>query len=159
MSKRDDITLQAKLSADLKSLLIVHADKLGRVLAQYREDDLEVTVKKFYRQRTAAQNRWIWGVCIPQIRAWKKENEGETPSAEALYAFLRVRVVGHEMVIEDIDGYETPILKGKRFSQMSTVEFSDAVEKIVQYYAEKGLEIKLPKEGTNNLPTDYLKDE
>jgi hypothetical protein len=40
---------------------------------------------------------------------------------------------------------------------MNTLEFSDAVEKIVQYFADRGLEIPLP-EGENTL-NDFLKDD
>jgi len=151
--KDNEIIVMGRLSSDLKSLEITHADKVSRLLAPLQDEDLEISIKKFYKRRTAAQNRWIWGVCIPQIITWMKNNEGTAPSKEALYTYLRTHVVGQEIVLEQVGEHEVPILKGKRFSQMTTKEFSDAVDKIVDYYAERGLEINLPKD--DNVVTDF----
>ena len=99
----------------------------------------------------------MWGCVIPTIRAWMKENTGECPSKEALYAFLRIVIVGHEVVIEEVDGISIPVVSGKRFSQMTTVEFAEATDKIIVHYAEKGLEIQAPDPKSNNLLTDFTK--
>ena len=155
MSKKDEITVLARLSPDMNSLVISHADKLGRLFRPLKDDDLEVTVKKFYRQRSAAQNRWMWGVCIPSIQAWMKESGMAVPSKEGLYAYLRTAIVGHEMVIENIGGIDIPVLHGKRFSQMNTVEFSGAVEKIILFYAELGFQLPLPER--ENLTENFIK--
>jgi hypothetical protein len=103
----------------------------------------------------------MWGVCIVTIRAWMLETTGECPSKEAIYAFLRIKVIGHEVVIEEINGVEIPVVSGKRFSAMTTTEFSEAVDKIIAYYAELGCEIKLPIPKSNNYFTNYVnaKDE
>lgn len=156
MSKKDEITVLARFSPDLSSLVIANANKLGRVFRPLMDDDLEITIKKFYRQRSAAQNRWMWGVCIPSVIGFFKETQGESPSKDAIYAWLRTHVLGQELVLEEVQGVEVPIMKSKKFSQMTTVEFSDAVDVIVQYFDELDHEIPLPKEGTNNLITDYL---
>ena len=46
---------------------------------------------------------------------------------------------------------------------MTTVEFNEAIDKIIFHYAEKGLEIPLPVPGSNNTITDFanykIKDE
>lgn len=128
-----------------------------RILRLHADVPLEINIKKSRRQRTVAQNAWMWGVCIVTIRAWMLETTGETPSKEAIYAFLRIKVIGHEVVIEEVNGVEIPVVSGKRFSAMTTVEFSEAVDKIVLYYAELGLEIKLPIPKSNNYYTDYIK--
>lgn len=154
-----ELTVTGKFVDRFRRIEIEFADHLYRMLSPFGEDILEVTVKKFYRNRSSAQNRWMWGVCIPTIMSWNKETTGSTPSKEAMYAYLRAGVVGHEMVIEIVNGMDIPVIKGKRFSKMTTVEFSEAVEKIVEHYAGLGLEIPLPKEGTNNLISDYLKDD
>jgi hypothetical protein len=159
MAQEFEYTFTGKLSADCRSLQIDFAEKIARILQPIRETQLEITIKKFFRQRSLAQNAWMWGVCIPTIRAWMKERTGSCPSAEAIYAFLRIKVVEHEVVIETIDGIDVPVVTGKRFSQMNTVEFSESVEKIILHYAERGLEIPLPKPKTNNYITDFVKDE
>ena len=159
MANEFEYTFTGKLSADCRSLLIDSAEQIARILQPIRENVLEITIKKFFRQRSLAQNAWMWGVCIPTIRAWMKERTGSCPSAEAIYAFLRIKVVGHEVIIEDVNGIDVPVVTGKRFSQMTTVEFSESVDKIVLYYAEQDLEIPLPKPKTNNYITDFAKDE
>lgn len=85
-----------------------------------------------------------------------KERTGSCPSHEAMYAFLRLKVIGEEVVIEEIDGIEVPVIKGKRFSQCTTKEFSERVEKIVAYYAEQGLEIPLPQPKSNNYLNEIV---
>lgn len=158
MARDIEYTFTGKLSEDCRSLEIDFADKIRRLLIPLKDDMLEITIKIFRRNRTIAQNSWLWGICIPTVRAWMKEINGECPSAEAMYAFFRISIVGHNVTIESINGIDTPVVSGKRFSQMNTVEFSESVEKIVQYYADLGLEIPLPVPKTNNYITDYCQD-
>jgi hypothetical protein len=151
-----DITITGKLSEDCKSILIDNVESILRILYIHKDTPLEVNLKKFHRIRTAAQNRYCWGLMIPTVRAWQLETTGECNSKEALYAFFRVHIIGDEMVIEEVDGKDVPLVKGKRFSQCTTVEFAERVDKIILYYAEKGLEIPLPVLGSNNLTTDFV---
>jgi hypothetical protein len=158
MSQEFDYTFTGKLSPDCKSLEIDFANSIVRQLRPIQDVPLQINITKFHRNRTIAQNNFIWGVVIPTVRAWMQENEGTCPSKEAMYAYLRIVVVGHEVVIENINGIDVPIVSGKRFSQMTTVEFAEAIDKIVAHYAEKGLEIPMPKPKTNNYLTDFTRD-
>lgn len=155
----EEYTVTGYLSPDCKSLEIDHSDSLARIFRVLKGIQLEISFKKFYRKRSLAQNRWMWGVCVPTVQQWLYETKGENHDKEAIYTFLRVRVVGDEPRIEEFMGEEVIYLTGKRFSQMNTVEFSDAVEKIVNYFANRGLEIPLPKPKTNNLITDYVDED
>lgn len=157
MSAEFDYTFTGKLSPDCKSLEIDFASSIARQLYPIKDVQLQINITKFHRNRTIAQNNYIWGVVIPTVRAWMREMNGECPSKEGLYAFLRIGVVGQEVVIETIDGVDTPIVSGKRFSEMTTVEFAEAIDKIVLHYANKGLEIQLPQPKTNNYITDFTK--
>jgi len=152
-----DLTVTGKLSDDCRSILIDNAQGILRVLYTAKDMQLEVNIKKFHRQRTTAQNSYIWGIIIPAIRRWQLETTGECNSAEAIYAFLRITVVGEEVVIEEVQGVDTAVVKGKRFSQCTTVEFGERVDKIIRYYGELGLEIPLPVPGSNNHMTDFVK--
>ena len=157
-----EFTLLGKLSNDCRSIIIEHAQSIVRLLYPHKDEQLEVNIKKFHRQRTIAQNNYVWGVVIPTIRAWMKERTGSCSTKEGMYAFLRISVVGQEVLIEEIAGVEVPVVGGKRFSQMTTVEFAEAIDKIILHYAEQGLEIPLPVPNTNNLITDFtqnIKDE
>jgi hypothetical protein len=149
-------TFTGKLTPDCRGLAISFADQMGRILQPIKEEELEIYIKKFRKQRTVAQNSYLWGVVIPTVRAWMKENNGACPSAEAIYAILRIKVVGQEVIIEEIDGHDVPIISGKRFSEMNTLEFTEAVDKIILYYAEQGLEIPLPKPKSNNFINDFM---
>jgi hypothetical protein len=152
-----DLTFTGKLADDCRSILIDNAQGMLRVLYTAKEIPLEINIKKFHRQRTAAQNSYVWGLVIPTIRRWQIETTGECNSAEAIYAFLRITVVGEEVVIEEVQGVDTAVVKGKRFSQCTTVEFGERIDKIIRYYGELGLEIPLPIPGSNNHISDFAK--
>jgi hypothetical protein len=158
MASDYEYTFSGKLTDDCKQLTIDFASTVIRLLQPIKDDELEITIKKFRRNRTSAQNRYIHGVVVPTVRAWMKDNDGECPSHEGMYAFLRIKVVGHEVVIEDVAGVEIPVVSGKRFSQMNTKEFGEAIDKIILHYAEQGLEIPLPDPKSNNLTTDFTKN-
>lgn len=157
-STNQEFTVVGELSPDGQSLVIANSVRAKRLWQHLGGVQLEVVFKKFYRKRSLAQNRWIWGICVPDVMQFLKETTGMVHSKEAIYTFLRTRVIGNELWVETIDDQDVIYLSGKRFSQMNTVEFSEAVEKIVAYYAERGLIIRLPKPKTNNLVTDYADD-
>jgi len=155
MSSNPEITVVGELSPDGQSLVIANSARAKRLWKHLQGTQLEITFKKFYRKRSLAQNRWIHGICVIDVMQFLLETTGVLHSKEAVYAFLRTRVIGNEMWVETIDDQDVIFLSGKRFSQMNTKEFSEAVEKIVAYYAERGLEIRLPVPKTNNLISDY----
>ncbi|KKN85553.1 hypothetical protein LCGC14_0278760 [marine sediment metagenome] len=157
-SLNEEITVVGELSPDGQNLVISNSFRAKRLWKHLQGTQLEITFKKFYRKRSLAQNRYIWGVCVPDVIRFLVDTTGVEHSKEAVYSFLRTRVIGNEMWVETIDDQDIIFLSGKRFSQMNTKEFSDAVEKIVLYYAERGLKIRLPKPKTNNFITDYEQD-
>lgn len=147
-----------KFSDNLQNLVIDSGGLLLRAFYPIKDNELEIRIRPYYKRRTDAQNRYIWGVVIPTIRAWIKESTGEIPAtAEALYVFLRVHVCEQQPAIEVILGEEVVVIKGKHFSQMSTVEFADAIDKIIAYYDARDCIIPLPK--GNNTLNDFAKDE
>ena len=58
---------------DLPVLTIVGAKQLWRIFRSVQGKSLEVVFKVFRAQRSVAQNRWIWGVAVPTVRAWFKD--------------------------------------------------------------------------------------
>jgi len=151
----EEIIVKGKLSDDFSTIVIENPYILSRVASFLKGQPLEITIKKFYKKRSAAQNRWLWGICIQDIKRWLYETKGEVHSPRAIYYYLQTRVLGYDIKSEFIEGKEILILDGKSFSEMTTVEFADAVEKIYLYFAERGLQIRLPKENTQNFITDY----
>ena len=156
----DEFTLLGTMDENF-NISFMDSHKLARILKRYRDTDkpLEVTVSIHRRQRSLAQNRWIHGICVPTVRGWLKDTQGEKYTHDEVYYYLNAAVIGRVPEVRDIAGEEVIILEGKRFSQMNTKEFSEAVDRIVLYFAERGLEIPLPRPKTNNLISDYLDDE
>lgn len=153
----DEITLTGTLTPSLR-LELDHSDRLRRILKQFLDKPLEITIGIFSKQRSARQNRWIWGYCVPTVMGWLKETQGEKYTKDEVYYYIQ-NVLGYGTVIKEIAGQEVIIMEGKRMSQMTTKQFSEAVETIVAHFAERGLEIPLPIPGSNNTLSDYIKDE
>lgn len=128
----------------------------NRLLIGWLDKDLEANIKPMRYKRSLAQNRYMHGVIVPIVRNWIKETTGEKRTKEEVYAHLNTNVLGNQLTVTEICGQEVIVISGKRFSQYNTKEFSDAVEKIVQYFDEKGLTIPLPNE--NNLLDDHIKN-
>ena len=156
---RDEFTLLGTMD-EKYNISFTDSHRLGRILNRFVGIDkpLEITVSIHRRQRSLAQNRWIWGVCVPTVKGWLLDTKGEKYTADEVYYYIN-SILGRKPVFTEIAGEEVIIMEGKRFSQMNTAEFADAVEEIVRYFDERDLEILLPKPKTNNLVSDYLNDE
>ncbi|MCB9047644.1 MAG: hypothetical protein H6550_16035 [Chitinophagales bacterium] len=115
---------------------------------------LELTIKPYKELRTAAQNRYMWGVVVPTVRMWLKETQGETFTADDVYTWLRTHILGQKPVVRTIMGEEVIILTSKKFSAMSTTEFNNAVETIRKEMMERGCDI--PEPTKNNNLHDFL---
>ena len=154
----DELTILGSMTPDY-NLEIMDSHKLVRLLKKFLDKPLEITLCTFHRQRTLSQNRYCWGVIVPTVKGWLKETQGETYTKDEVYYYVNAKALGRRVIIKEVAGEEVPILEGKRFSQMTTVEFAEAVDKIVEYFGELGLEILLPKPKGSNLISEFLDDE
>jgi hypothetical protein len=150
---------KSKLEADEVFLRFPNWRVFRRLFFNWIESEqpLDVTVRALRHKRSLAQNRWIWLVCNGPIRAWILETEGEKKSKEDIYLYLNSTVLGNKFEVATILGEEVIRMTGKRFSQMNTMEFSESVEKICQFFEPKGLIVPLPKD--NNLLDDFITDD
>lgn len=155
----EEYTLLGEMDGDFR-ISIHDSHRLARILKPFAETDkpIEVTIRIHRRQRSLAQNRWMHGVCVPTVMGWLKDTQGEKYTHDEVYVFLNTVVLGKKPIVKEVAGEEVIIMTGKRFSQMTTLQFSEAVDEIVRYFADRGLDIPLPKDGTNNLLNDYLRD-
>lgn len=142
---------------DFPVLTITGGKVLWRIFQIVYAESLEIVFKVFRNQRSGAQNRWIWGVAVPTVRAWMLETQGEKYTPDEVYAWLRISVLGYKPVIKDIGGEEVVTMTGKRFSAMNTKEFSEAMQLIVDVMAERDCLIPLPRE--SNFIHEFIKDE
>ena len=122
---------------------------------------LEIKVRPHRARRSDRQNRYMWGVVVVCIQAWNEEtgeldvpifdDEGNPvlddegyqlcrpPTKEEVYTWLRIVVLGHRPQIVVIQDVEVITMTGKRFSQMTTKEFADAVDEIQKFMAQKDI--------------------
>lgn len=130
---------------------------LKRVLENLIGKDLEVNFSLLKYRRTAAQNRWLWGVAYTTVMAWHKETQGYSIDKNTVHAYTLQEVLGYKIVPKELLGKEVLVVEKERTSSLSTKEFSEMVEKLVAYWAERGCYIPLPRE--NNFLSDFVKDE
>lgn len=145
------------LSEDCQYLILDHSKMLRRVIRYLVGERLEIKFSKLRQRRSDAQNRYIWGVLVPTVMAWRKETEGKVYEKDEVYAWLRISLLGHKPEIRDVIGETVIVMTGKRFSKMTTKEFAEAVETMVQELAERGCEVPLPRE--QNFITDHISDD
>ncbi len=146
------------LADDGITIVFDHANMLKKLLKNtFAGKKIAIKLEVHKANRSAAQNRWIWGVCVPCVRAWIKETQGEVRDKDEVYLWLRMKFIGDKPEIKTVMGEEVIVMAGKRFSQMNTKEFAEAMESIVNQLAELGCNVPLPTDG--NYLTDFIKDE
>lgn len=166
MAEEREYSIITLLTTDINALeqgepflKLKHWRVLRRVLFGWMDKELETELKPMRYKRSLAQNRYMWGVIVPTVQAFIKETSGEVKSKDAVYAFINTCVLGYEVEVQTIFGREVLIMKGKRFSEMNTKEFADAVDKIIAHFDALGCYIQLPREKTNNTLTDFIGDD
>ena len=152
-----DYTFTGKLSNDCRSLEIDYASSIARILYPIKDVQLEIRITKFQRKRSDAQNRYCWGVLIPTVQAWQKENTGTYDSKDAIYTFFRHTIIGDEIKLVRLFGTDQLVMEGKRFSQCTVEEFAERVDKIIAYFASLGCVIPAPVPKSNNYLTDFTR--
>lgn len=161
MAKQDsnerEFTVLGELNEDCSAILIHHYKPMARIIRILKGKTLEITFKVFRAIRSDRQNRYIWGVVVPTVRAWMLETNGTAPSKDGVYLWLRKSLLGDQLQVEEFLGEQLITMGGKRFSAMNTKEFADAIDTIVKEMALKGCVIPLPRE--NNLLSDFLRDD
>jgi hypothetical protein len=145
-----------ELQEDGVTLLLKHGKAFKRLTAKLVGQPLRVRFSVLRKKRSDAQNRYMWGVIVPTVAAWLRETQGEKYDKDDVYYWINGKVLGRQVKIKEIAGEEIAVMQGKRFSQMTTVEFNDAVEQILQYFAEMGLVIPEPRQ--HNFLHEFLED-
>ena len=154
MSKVDDkYELTGTFDGSGKTLALDHPGIMKKIMRNLVGEKLLIVVQKLRYKRSEAQNRYIWGVMVPCVRMWFRETTGETPSPDEAYVWLRVGLLGYKAEIKMLKGVEIITMTGKRFSQMNTKEFAEAVDTMIKLLDEKGCFVPLPKK--DNFITDF----
>lgn len=158
MAVRPKYFLKAKLSEDGMSIVPEHAEAVGKVLYNWRGKELQISVERFYKNRSLRQNRYLHGVIVPCIRNHFREVEGVDLNIEEVKSFVYTKILGHRMYSKIILEEEVIVFEGKRFSQMKTVEFNEAVEIVQQYFnnPETNIGLIIPDPVSENNLNDFI---
>ncbi len=157
MSFKDkEIEASGKMREDLTGIDFTFPKAMQRISSVFVGSDLLIKFKVLRYSRSDAQNRWLWGVAYPTIAGWHKETQGERITADEIHAITCSVILGRRLIIKEKDGVEYAFFEGKTSSQLNTKEFTELMEQLQQFWAEKGCYIADPKQ--NNLITDHLND-
>lgn len=167
-SKRmESLTLPAKLNEEDVSLIPHKAFKLKRILKKYTDEfgDLEITIKKISKKRTASQNRYYWGVIVVSIMKFILSTKGEKWTKNRIHA-INLEINGctydRELVmLPNSEGIyeekEVLVANFKTTSQMNTKEFSDFVDKLESHWSAVECYWPEPQYDEANYITAFLK--
>ena len=143
-SPTDEITVIGILTADSQYIQVQNHLVYQRLLKKYQEKELEVTVKVLRYKRSDSQNRYMWGVIVKYVQAWLYETQGEKLHRDAVYTWLRTKLLNEQPKIVNIAGEDVITMTGKRFGAMNTKEFAEAVDTIRAEMLKRGCDIPEP---------------
>ena len=113
------------------------------VAKAFKGQEVTVTVAKKTRQRSVTQNAWLWGVALPLIAEHCGYDHHEH---DDLHYWLLAARFETKRVAPLPGGIEIKV-PARTSSQLTTQEFSDYMEWLVRFAAQKfGVVIPLPGE-------------
>lgn len=156
MSKSErEYEVTGELQEDM-TIKLTAGSGLYRVLYHLCEKKLLIKMSVFREKRSDKQNRYFHGVVVVCVRAWLAETQGVKWESDEVYYWINQEVMGNKPRITEIMGQQVITMTGKRFSQMTTKEFADAVDAILKHFAELGCNI--PEPNQNNFIEDLITD-
>lgn len=102
---------------------------------------LSLKISIFRKSRTGRQNRYLHGVVVPSVIEFETDRGADwvkNKTDEELIALCKANiyqgVLNYTFISETVNGRDVLIAQGKHFSEMSTVEFNNAVEIVRDYF-------------------------
>ena len=129
-----EFTFKGTFSPDFKSIELEASGTFRRALYYLEGIDLEVRVRKLSRKRTDAQNRYWWGVLIQAVVAYARERRGESITPAEAHLWVVTKILKSKVSVKPILGSDIIMIEAKSTSEMSTKEFSEAVDEVRLYF-------------------------
>lgn len=130
-----------------KTLEIFNQHLIKPILIAMENKEVEIEIKPYRKSRTAAQNRWYWGVAIQRTVIPQLKNlTGEDFSKEEIHRLHLEEILKCKFTTRTILGKTVVIFEDKSTKDMSTVEFNTFKDGIQKYWASKGIDIPDPNE-------------
>ena len=137
-----EITLTYYGNVTLDGTLKLPGAKIRMEVQVFTGKEIELTIQRKKKHRSDPQNRYYWGVVVEMIRAGMKEM-GDKVTPDQVHEFLKWRFLRTQK-IDEATGEVLYEYAGST-ADLSTVEFSEYVEKCCQFAAELlGVSIPLP---------------
>lgn len=127
-----------------------------RTFRKWIGTELVVSIKPLRYKRSESQNRYMWGVVVIYVKNWFEEEQGLELTRDEVYSWLRISLLGQKPKIIEVGGEQIVTMTSKRFSQMTTLEFSSATDTILKEMAIRGCIIPEPKKKGLNLLEDFI---
>lgn len=108
---------------------LVNRDGFDRLVQSLDGQEIDIIVRRHRKGRSLPQNAYLWG-CVYKILADHLEGYTEEDVHEAMGQLFRTDRTG-------------VVPRVKSTTEMSTVEFNEYLERIIQFAAEK-LELVIP---------------
>jgi hypothetical protein len=140
---------------DASTILVYPDHAITRLYQHMFGKELVIDIEIYHTLRSAAQNRYLHGVVVPTIAGWAYDTVGIRYTKDEIKQFLYEHILKNRNVIKQVLGVEVNVNSYKRFSEMNKKEFTDNVEYVRGYFAEKGCHI--PEATIDSFIADYVK--
>ena len=102
------------------------------------EGRVQLTVKKERKSRSDNQNRYYWGVVIPIVAEAQGYNQHSEEDKEEVHEGLKIKFLSKKG--------PKGMVTVRSTTALSTVDFMNYIDMIIQWAAESGTKIPLPNE-------------
>ncbi len=110
--------------------------------------EVEVVIKE--KKRSLQANKYRWGVVVATVARWMNdylERMGQPKaSIDDIDIFIKDKALG---IVHKVTTPFGELIIAGRLKDKTSAEFEESMECIRAYFAEKGLEIPLPRENLN----------
>jgi len=127
-------------------IVINNHDFVKSMLMQYKDKEIQITIKKANKRRSAKQNRWYWGIAIKTIQEVLLEREGEPYEKEDIHHYILNEIVKAKFRTKEVMGKLVTYSETKSTSAMTTKEFNTFKFQLQVHFANKQIDIPDPNE-------------
>lgn len=99
----------------------------------FRGKEVEITIQRRRKHRSAPQNRFYWGVVVPMVQAGIKDL-GDELTTEQVHELLKIRHLKETKIDKDTGELLYEFVRST--AALSTGEFMEYIERCAQFAAE-----------------------
>ena len=140
--EKNEVSLIGEVTQECELIFINSESYVDNSLYDLRGKEVWIKVSEITEKRSLQQNKLYWGSIIPQIVEFHKETQGEQINPQTVHTFLLQNIAGFELKSEIIFGKEVFTFEKNSSSKMTTVEFTEYIERIIAHFGELGLTFK-----------------